>query len=407
MMNCFSKISLLLLAVTLAFGACTSRTQKTVTSLEDFLGSLQEEYAPDTRVSLWRVRVLADEDIRLLGEIESPEAFSAIAEGLRNEFPGVKNELEVLDIPEGGPLVNALVNNSVIHLRRDPSSRTELVTQGLLGMPLRIFKEEEGKSLVQLPDGYIGWANSEGVTRLDAEALSAYRAARKIIYGEQYGFAYSEADQRSLPVSDLVIGNILAIRSETGDFLEVGYPDGRTGYVLKSEVLPASSVFFKEASREDLVQTALPFHGIPYLWGGASAKNLDCSGFMSNVFFMNGIQLPRDADMQSRCGLEVGTEFTPEGLEPGDLLFFGRKATPESKERVTHVGMYTGDGEFIHAAGHRERVSINSMDSSQVHFIESYPDIFVRSVRILGASPEGFTPLYANPMYKAIISKEE
>ena len=122
---------------------------------------------------------------------------------------------------------------------------------------------------------------------------------------------------------------------------------------------------------------------------------------------MNGIQLPRDADMQALIGRELTTSLAPDGLESGDLLFFGRKASEGREESVTHVAMYIGDGEYIHSAGHRERVSINSMDSTKENFIERYPDIFVRAVRILGEGYEGFRPISQNAFYKEIISSTE
>jgi cell wall-associated NlpC family hydrolase len=155
------------------------------------------------------------------------------------------------------------------------------------------------------------------------------------------------------------------------------------------------------------VNTSLKFHGIPYLWGGTSSKNIDCSGLICNVYFMNGMLLPRDADMQALIGRELSTEFEYDMLEPGDLLFFGRKATEDREENVTHVALYIGGGEYIHSAGYRERVSINSMDSSQEHFIERYPEIFVRSVRILGEDFVGFNPINQNAFYKEIISQEQ
>ena len=92
-------------------------------------------------------------------------------------------------------------------------------------------------------------------------------------------------------------------------------------------------------------------------------------------------------------------------MKPGDLLFFGRKARGEEKERVTHVAIYIGEGEFIHAAGYRDRVSINSMDSTQANYIETYPDIFVRAIRIIGEDAHGFQPLSMNTFYKEIINQ--
>jgi cell wall-associated NlpC family hydrolase len=157
-------------------------------------------------------------------------------------------------------------------------------------------------------------------------------------------------------------------------------------------------------TKEGLVQTAMGFHGIPYLWGGTSSKAIDCSGLITNVYFMNGIQLPRDADQQTHLGRVITTVYHPEGLETGDLLFFGRKATEEQEEAVTHVAMYLGGGEFIHSAGYRERVSVNSMLPEAEHFIERYPEIFIRAVRIIGADFEGFQPVPENPFFKEILS---
>jgi hypothetical protein len=62
-----------------------------------------------------------------------------------------------------------------------------------------------------------------------------------------------------------------------------------------------------------------------------------------------------------------------------------------------------GEGAYIHSAGYRERVSINSMDSLQDNFIEHYPDIFIRTVRILGEQGTDFGPIPENPMYSEII----
>ncbi len=69
--------------------------------------------------------------------------------------------------------------------------------------------------------------------------------------------------------------------------------------------------------------------------------------------------------------------------------------------------MYIGGGEFIHSAGYRERVSINSMDSTKDNFIERYPEIFVRSVRILGEEALGFRPISENKFYQEIIATSE
>lgn len=402
------KSVLTLALVALLASACSSPASRTISELNQLLDSLQLQYVPDDRIELWDISLDAEQGlVQLSGELSGKETYEAVMRAVNQQYPEVENSLVLLPENDFATLVHALVNNSVIHLRREPSSTKELVTQSLLGTPVRILKTEGGKSLVQVPDGYLGWVNTKELHLLDKEELAAYLEAEKLVFHVQYGTAYSEADESSMPISDLVIGNMLCKESEQQGFTQVKYPDGRLGWVKSSNLVPAEEIFYKSTQKENLVQTALNYHGIPYLWGGASSKTIDCSGLISNVYFLNGIQLPRDADMQALLGRELTTEFISDGLEAGDLLFFGRKASEGKPERVTHVAMYIGNGEYIHSAGYRERVSINSMDSTQANYIESYPDIFVRAVRIIGEEYEGFGPIPENKFYKEIISSKE
>jgi len=396
----------LLAALILIPRACDTRTGKILKGVNTLLDSLETAHEFDTRIAYWDVGLAGDSGIYWVqGELVSKLAWEALDKHLKQDFPEVGNEVRLLTEASDGIQVNGLINNSVAHLRAEPSSKKELVTQARLGAPIRILKTEGSKSLIQVADGYMGWVNTEEVKQLDADGLKAYREAEKVVFAAQYGISYSEPNPESLPVTDLVIGNILVKVSEVSAYTQVQYPDGRLGWVLSSTLLPAEEIFFRSTLQENLVNTSLKFHGIPYLWGGTSSKNIDCSGLVCNVYFMNGMLLPRDADMQALIGKELTTEFEYDMLEPGDLLFFGRKATEEKEENVTHVALYMGGGEYIHSAGYRERVSINSMDSSQEHFIERYPEIFVRAVRLLGEEFDGFTPVHQNAFYKEIISQ--
>jgi hypothetical protein len=396
---------LLSAALMLSQWSCTN-TERQSGKLQDYLEDFREEYIGDTRTTLWKMAVKADREMVLEGYMADADLHEKLRDEVSRDFPKVAFRVRCL--PEEGiaAQVNGLANNSVIHLRRDPSSKTELVTQALLGTPLTILVEVDGKSLIQVPDGYLGWVNTPEVYHLEEDELEAYAALPKIIFTETYGFAYSEPSLSSLPVSDLVIGAMLAVEAVDGDFYKVIYPDHRIGWVLKKQAKDALEVLGQDCSVEGLLSTALRYHGIPYLWGGASAKNIDCSGLISNVFFMNGMQLPRDTDMQSSCGREVSKRYDPEGLAGGDLLFFGSPATAHNEERINHVALYLGGGEFIHAAGYRERVSINSMDSLQASYIPEYPDIFVRAIRILGEEGGDAKPVLQNVFYQQIFSHQ-
>ena len=88
-----------------------------------------------------------------------------------------------------------------------------------------------------------------------------------------------------------------------------------------------------------LTRSALRFLGVPYAFGGTSTSGFDCSGFVQHVFAMLGIALPRTADAQYDVGHRaVG------GPRPGDLVFF------DTYGGVSHVGIYLGDGRFVHAS---------------------------------------------------------
>ena len=94
-----------------------------------------------------------------------------------------------------------------------------------------------------------------------------------------------------------------------------------------------------------VVDIALQYLGVPYVWGGASPVGFDCSGLMQYSYRQVGVMLPRT----SRAQYTVGQHIAPDRLDllqPGDLVFFGTGGDPS---RVQHVGMYVGDGNYLHA----------------------------------------------------------
>jgi cell wall-associated NlpC family hydrolase len=93
--------------------------------------------------------------------------------------------------------------------------------------------------------------------------------------------------------------------------------------------------------RAELVKTARRFLGVPYRWGGENKNGFDCSGLTMVSYRLNGLNLPRNSRMQFKAG-----RWVPKAdLRQGDLVFFATKGG----NRVTHVGMYAGKGQFIHA----------------------------------------------------------
>src|SRR5690606_12568293 len=237
------------------------------------------------------------------------------------------------------------------------------------------------------PDNYLGWVDSGGLETMDKTQLDQWLGTEKLIYIQTYGKSHIKADPGSQMVSDLVAGNILHLVNGSGPYYQVGYPDGRKAFVPKTEAVPytdwlADLPFTQEA----LVATTKTLMGVPYLWGGTSTKGMDCSGFTKTVFFMNGMILPRDASQQIHEGLLVDDAKQFDKLLPGDLLFFGKKATDSTRERVIHVGIWIGNNEFIHAAGD---VHISSVDKASQHWDAYNYNRYLRSKRILNQNDQG------------------
>jgi cell wall-associated NlpC family hydrolase len=110
------------------------------------------------------------------------------------------------------------------------------------------------------------------------------------------------------------------------------------------------------ALRDSMVSRAKESVGIKYLLGGNNPlRGLDCSALIRHIVSAFDISLPRTAQEQARMGREIPKDRS--AMRPGDLLTFGRGA------RITHVGMYVGEGRFIHASTSKRRVIESSLDA--------------------------------------------
>jgi cell wall-associated NlpC family hydrolase len=136
-----------------------------------------------------------------------------------------------------------------------------------------------------------------------------------------------------------------------GEWFKVELPDGRAGYLPKSAAADyASWQKDRRPTPENIERTARSFMGRPYFWGCNSARGLDCSGFTKLVYYLNGIELDRNAAQQCRQGVEVPLDDGLTKLKKGDLLFFGRPDRRTGEEKITHVGIYLQDKLFIQSA---------------------------------------------------------
>jgi cell wall-associated NlpC family hydrolase len=110
---------------------------------------------------------------------------------------------------------------------------------------------------------------------------------------------------------------------------------------------------YAAGDRAKIVRTAQRFLGVRYMKGGASPGGFDCSGYVMYVYELNGVLLPRSVKRQHDVGKKIGLSQTL----PGDLVFF-----KTSRNRYSHVGIYVGEHEFIHAPSTGKKVSVADLD---------------------------------------------
>lgn len=272
-----------------------------------------------------------------------------------------------------------IVKYSANFMRTSPDYESALETQSLMGVPVKILDLQGYWLKIESPDPYIAWATDMGIVQLDSLQMKDYIASPKYICTALWTEVFEKPDANSQRISDMVAGDLVRIAGKGAkhrQFCEIVLPDGRKAYARTSDLCEFRSwAESRKATPENVVSTAKEFLGTPYFWGGASPKGLDCSGLSRTAFMLNGILLHRNASQQIKEGIEVPLDgFVPgenEGnLKPGDLLFFGRKATADSGERVTHVAMYIGEGCIIHSS---HEVRINSLNPDADNYYTGTP----------------------------------
>ncbi|PHN05554.1 C40 family peptidase [Flavilitoribacter nigricans] len=381
----YSGINLLVLTLPLVFTACMERTIPQ--PIKAALTEIQKTYAPDRRVAIFDVKSHSRNDtVFLEGETSLPEAYAAVVQMLDQKGVVYVNKVQLL--PDPALPSRGVVNVSVANIRSNPKHSGELSTQALLGMGLKVYKQEGSFSYVQTPDGYLGWMDSGSFVLMDDQAYQEWITAEKVIFTQDYGFVQDAAADQSGRVGDLVAGNILLNEGENGAYRAVAFPDGRRGFVPEEQI--SGQTPWLETKHDlripQIVGTALSMMGRPYLWGGTSGKGMDCSGFTKTVYFLNGFVLPRDASQQVHAGVDVPTDTTFNALRTGDFLFFGER-TDDDQEKVRHVGIYLGEGQFIHSGADNPGVKIESLLPDSPNFAAHRRETFLRARRMEVGSP--------------------
>lgn len=259
------------------------------------------------------------------------------------------------------------VNADALRLRSEASTEASILATALQGDTLVVLEEE-----------------NEGWYKVDYKSVEGFMSAEFVDVVTQvdmdlgYGLVQSEGSTlrvRSGPstdfdaVTELYDHTVVNLTGIDNGWFKISYKDV-TGYVSSDYMVTCKDAAGTRGDSDvinslgiQLVTFAQQFLGCPYVWGGNGPNAFDCSGFTKYVYAHFGIELNRTASDQLYNGVKVARGE----WQPGDLIFFdnGRVSTP-----VSHVGIYVGDGQFIHASTNSYTVQFNSLYSA--HYSNTY-----------------------------------
>lgn len=253
------------------------------------------------------------------------------------------------------PRADLVVNRPVIDMYKQASRSSEVISQALYGTGVLSIAKEPGWYEIRTADDYTGWVESSGLKALEGGSYAPDGEAVRV--ASLSANVYRDPDvTRQAALLQLPWESRLQTPAPAGNgdarWLQVRLVDGQAAWVQRGDV----SADFAPLTIAESLQLARRFLGITYTWGGVSSFGFDCSGFTQMLVRQRGIEMPRDAHVQADWSGVVPVKRSD--LEPGDLLFFGA-----SPAKITHTGMYIGNGQFIHDTTHdRPGVQISRLD---------------------------------------------
>lgn len=255
-------------------------------------------------------------------------------------------------------LLAAIVNHPVTSIYLQPEQGTEIDSQAIYGSPLTVLEENGEWSRVEAADGVIGWVLSSDLAQNKSFERGESLRPVKNLFAHVYRFNDTTPAPPLLTLPYGAKVKVLSLEAPRQRWIEIELASGQKGWIQEGDLEWDPKV----KSLSEVLTLSRKFLGLPYTWGGTSSYGFDCSGFVQMLYKEMGIGLPRNARDQAKSDLLA--PVSREELEPGDLLFFGQS-------KITHVGIYLGNGEFIHS-GVKEGplLRISSLESGMYHLLE-------------------------------------
>ena len=257
------KIALALFAGLVSFISVNATEQ-----YDSIVGVIKNKYIPDSRVALWTVKTHKGNDgvLVLKGKTDNKEARAELLSEMKNNGIEYKDSIQLL--PEASLDTKwGLISISVACMRKTAASSSELISQTILGTPVKVLERGGDMSLIQTPDNYLGYITNNSLTFITTSEMDAWKASKRLVVTQREINVYSEPNEDDMKiVSDLLLGNIVIYKDAKKKFYKIALPDGREGFVKKSNVEFLDEWAKQKFSDKLLEKNAFKMMGRPYLW---------------------------------------------------------------------------------------------------------------------------------------------
>ena len=268
-----------------------------------------------------------------------------------------------------------------LNVRTGPSTSYTKIATLSYGQSVNVLSTSNGWSKINY-NGSTGYVSSQYLQSTKPSSSSSLETSQTV----KYVNTTSGLNMRTGPatsyakITTIAYGQSVNVLSTSNGWSKINY-SGSTGYVSSQylqSTKPSSSSSSNSgstsvsSSASSVIAYAKTLLGKPYVWGAQGPNSFDCSGFTYYVFKNKaGIVLPRTSSAQSKYGTSVSWS----NLRAGDLMFFDTNGA--NNGQVSHVGLYIGNGQMIHASSSQRKIVITSVNTSY------YKNAFVNARRVL------------------------